>query len=56
VVIVPERYSKDLSRRTHGVFAVKDPDGTHTLTAVAWDSISRVSVRRVNKLPRKMFD
>ena len=56
VIIVPERYSKELSRRTHGVFAVKDPDGTHTLTAVAWDSISRVSVRRVNKLPKKMFD
>jgi DNA-directed RNA polymerase subunit RPC12/RpoP len=56
VVIVPERYSKELSRGTHGVFAVKDPDGTHTLTVVSWASVQRISVRRVSKLPKKIFD
>jgi hypothetical protein len=56
VVVVPERYARELSRGKYGVFAVKDPDGTHTLTVLAWDAISRVSVRRVSKLPRKIFD
>jgi hypothetical protein len=56
VVLVPERFARHLSQRTHGVFAVKDPDGTHTLTVVSWDAVSRVSVRRVGKLPKGMFD
>ncbi|MGE0606931.1 MAG: hypothetical protein AB7O62_07550 [Pirellulales bacterium] len=55
-VIVPERFSKDQSRRSHGLFAIKEPDGTHTLTVVAWESITRICVRRVAKLPKRMFD
>jgi hypothetical protein len=55
-VVVPERYARDLSGGRYGVFAVKDADGTHTLTVVEWDTIARISVRRVSKLPRKLFD
>jgi DNA-directed RNA polymerase subunit RPC12/RpoP len=55
-IIIPERYSRELSRSSHGVFAVKDPDGTHTLSLVAWDSVRRINVRRVSKLPKKIFD
>jgi hypothetical protein len=54
--IVPERFARDLSRQGYGVFAVKESDGTHTLTVAAWDSIRRINVRRVGKLPKKMFD
>jgi len=54
--IVPERFARELSRQNYGVFAVKEADGTHTLTAAAWDSIRRINVRRVGKLPKKMFD
>ena len=56
VVIVPERFARDASAGRHGVFAVKESDGTFTLTVVAWDAVQRISVRRVGKLPRKMFD
>lgn len=52
--LVPDRFAKDLSRQNHGVFAVKEPGGTHTLTVVAWDSIVRVLVRGVKQLPPEM--
>ena len=52
--LVPDRFAKALSRQNHGVFAVKEPGGTHTLTVVAWDSIVRVLVRGVKQLPREM--
>jgi hypothetical protein len=55
-VLVPERFSRDSSRRNYGVFGIKDPDGTYTVTAINWDAVSRVSVRHLTKLPKKMFD
>lgn len=54
--IAPDRFARELSRRDYGVFAVKEADGTHTLTLVAWDAIRRISFRRVAKLPKKVFD
>jgi len=33
---------------------VEDADGTYTLTAVAWESVVRVLVRGVKKLPGEM--
>lgn len=55
-VIVPERYARDSSRKSYGVFAVRDPDGTYTVTAINWAAIAKVSVRHLSKLPKKMFD
>jgi hypothetical protein len=52
--IAPDRFSEALSRGRHGVFAVKDPDGTYTLVVVAWESVVRVLIRGVRELPKGM--
>jgi len=55
-IIVPDGYAQELSRRSHCLLMVRAPDGTHTLTAMAWDAIARVSIRGV-KAPRPgMFE
>ena len=55
-VILPEWYESRWSRGTHGLFASQAPDGSITLTAVAWDAIQKVVVRQVKGLPDGMFE
>jgi hypothetical protein len=55
-VIAPEFYSPRYSQDAYGMFAYQDTDGSVTLTAIHWDSIERMAVRRVNELPQGMFD
>ena len=55
-VLVPERFARESTRKSYGVFAIRDPDGTYTVTAVNWGAVSRVCVRHLTKLPKKMFD
>ena len=55
-VILPEWYESRWSRGTHGLFASQAPDGSITLTAVAWDAIQKVVVRQVQGLPDGMFE
>lgn len=50
----PDLFAEKLSQGGRGVFAVRESDGTHTLTAVAWDAVARVVVRGVKKLPEEM--
>ena len=54
-VIVPEWYDVAWSRGTHGVFWSQAPDGTVTITAVAWSAVQKVIVRQVQTLPADMF-
>jgi hypothetical protein len=54
--LIPDRFAPALSQESHGVFAVREASGTHTLTVVAWDSIVRVLVRGVGELPEEMSD
>jgi hypothetical protein len=53
-ILVPDGFAAGLSRQNHGVFVVKDPDGTHTVTAVAWDAVERVLLRGVKQLPAEL--
>jgi hypothetical protein len=53
--IVPERFARSVSQRAHAVFAVKDASGTLTITAIPWESIARVHVRGLKKLPDDLF-
>ena len=46
---------KRQSEGTHALFARQEPDGSITLEAVAWESIQRVVVRKVQGLPDGMF-
>jgi hypothetical protein len=54
--ILPEFYDPYLSDGTHGLFANHLPDGTITLTAVRWDAVQKVIVRKVEGLPDGMFE
>jgi len=45
--LTPDEYMASLSSATHGVFAVKEPNGTLTLTAMPWDSVHAVIARGV---------
>ncbi len=38
------------------MFAFAERDGSFTMTAVHWDAIERIAVRRVDALPEGMFD
>ena len=48
--LVVHHFARSWSQRSHGLFACREGDGTYTLTAVAWDTISRVIVRGVPEL------
>jgi len=54
--IVPERFDKKRSQGSLGVFIADDADGTHTLTAATWESVSRVVVRGLKQLPDAVRD
>ncbi len=53
--ILPQFFERDWSQGSHALFARQEPDGTITLEAVAWESIQRVVVRKVQGLPDGMF-
>jgi hypothetical protein len=53
--ILPQFFERDWSQGTHALFARQEPDGSITLEAVAWESIQRVVVRKVQYLPDGMF-
>jgi hypothetical protein len=55
-MIVPEWYDRNLSCRSHALFAMQAADGTLTMTIVPWDSVKRVVVRGVTGLPYGMFE
>jgi DNA-directed RNA polymerase subunit RPC12/RpoP len=48
--LTPDDFVRSLSSATHGVFAVREPNGTLTLTAMPWDSIHVVIARGVRQL------
>lgn len=50
----PDRFAESLSQQSHGVFAVAEPGGTHTMTIVAWESVVRAEVQGVKQLPEEM--
>lgn len=52
--VIPFRFNKAMSQGSHAVFAIKEPEGTFTIMALAWESISQVVVRGVAELPEEM--
>ena len=53
--ILPQFFEREWSQGTHALFARQEPDQSITLEAVAWESIQRVVVRKVQGLPDGMF-
>ena len=52
--IIADRFARKDSLGSHGLFAVRDPNGTFTLTAIAWDAVQRVQIGGIERLP-EMF-
>jgi hypothetical protein len=50
-ILVPDHFSQSLSRSDYGVFAVQEGDGSYAITVIPWNSVRRVSLRRMDKLP-----
>lgn len=50
--LTPERYVDDDAGR-HALFAVRNSNGTYTMTAVGWESVSRVMLRGLKTLPER---
>lgn len=48
--ITATHYAANLSGESHGVFAVKEANGTFSVTAIPWDSITRLTVHNVDHL------
>jgi hypothetical protein len=55
-VLIVDGYAAHLSRHTHGVFMLREPNGSHTIAAVNWDAVSHVAVRGVRRLPEGVFE
>jgi hypothetical protein len=55
-LLIPDQYSPQRSHSDYGLFAMREANGSLTLTAVAWDSISRVAVRGLGQLPKELFE
>ena len=52
----PDRFAKQLSRGSHGVFASKAADGTWSATVIRWDAVERVVLREMKTLPGELAD
>lgn len=52
--LVPDHFAPAPGAR-HALFAVKNSNGTYTVTAVPWDGIGRVLVRGLKTLPQGLF-
>lgn len=52
-LLVPDRFSSRDPRLA--LFGVREANGSHTLTAVAWESIERIVVRGLDRLPEEWF-
>lgn len=55
-VIIPDRYASPPAHPAHALFAVREANGSHTVTAVAWDAIQRIALRQLQQLPKEWFD
>jgi hypothetical protein len=54
-LLTPDYFSPELSKGSHGVFAMRGKDGVFTITSVAWESVLRVSLRKTPELPPGLF-
>jgi hypothetical protein len=55
-LLVPDEFAKQSPATNYGLFAMREANGSHTLTAVSWDSIERITVRGLAQLPKEWFD
>ena len=54
--LIPDRFAFAQSTHDYGLFSLKDSDGTFSVVAVAWDSVSRVELRGMKNVPKELFE
>jgi hypothetical protein len=54
--IIPDQFLERLSSPSHGVFAVKEQDGSTSLVAVAWESVARATLRGLSGVPKELAE
>ena len=52
--LIPDQFLEALSSPSHGVFAVRETDGSISLVAVAWESVVRATLRGLSELPAEL--
>jgi len=54
--LIPDHYSRPSLHGDYGLFAVREADGSFTLTAIAWSSVERITMRGLRQLPNELLD
>jgi hypothetical protein len=52
--LIPDQFFESFSQPTHGVFAVREADGSTSLVVVAWESVVRATLRGLSELPPEL--
>ncbi len=52
-ILRPDAFAEQFSRHSHGMFGVKNEDGTISLVAIAWESVRRVVIPKLSQLPQE---
>jgi hypothetical protein len=55
-ILIPDRYASPPAHPAYALFAVREANGSHTVTAVAWDAIQRIALRQLPQLPKEWFE
>ncbi|MGV3608806.1 MAG: hypothetical protein ACO1RA_20550 [Planctomycetaceae bacterium] len=55
-IFAPDYFSEALSTGEHGVFASKESGGKLSITVIPWESVRRISMQHLSKLPEGLFE
>jgi hypothetical protein len=55
-MLTPDEFSRQNPFGSFGLFGNHESNGSHTLTAVSWDSIERITIRGLPQLPEEWFE
>jgi hypothetical protein len=55
-LVVPDKYSPQLSQADFGVFMLANPQGATEVAAIRWSTITRVSIRGSADVPAALFE
>ena len=55
-VLLPDAYIETPSQPGHAVLVSREPDGSHTVTLVPWESVVRVILRGIRQVPGQIVE
>jgi hypothetical protein len=54
-LLIPDAYANPAAHPDYALFAVREANGSHTVTAIAWAAIQRISLRQLSEPPKELF-